>query len=310
MLTENYLFLRLIRLRHPEEWLGNGDGLAFIFPKAGSGAYSSISAVQPLLPGDVLAVNSAARGKVRVSGPGDFVFWSFFLSIGNLFPLFSSTELCLLKSVADSFSVPKFYAASTHAAGECHRLLAEVPPQFNLDHRSHILRVASAVLSLEFNNAHAQRCGFVRPEEHLTQIFEKLSIDEILNLSVSQLADRFSCSRRHLTRLFHQHFGLSVSTLRMEMRLLKAVSLLRDPDAKITKIAEQCNFNHLGLFNTCFKRRFGVSPGQWRKKSLNSGNGHASVLAEAPNCRLQSIGLCPWSGALPRPNMDPEDALA
>src|SRR2546430_2401773 len=77
---------------------------------------------------------------------------------------------------------------------------------------------------------------------------------------------RFRC-RRHLNRLFHQYFGFSVAALRMEMRLLKDVSLLRDPNIKVINVAEQCGFNHLGLFNTCFKRRFGQTPGHWRKTS-------------------------------------------
>jgi len=72
---------------------------------------------------------------------------------------------------------------------------------------------------------------------------------------------------RHLNRLFHQYFGFSVGALRMEMRLLKAVSLLRDVNAKVINVAAQCGFNHLGLFNTCFKRRFGVTPGCWRKQA-------------------------------------------
>jgi AraC-like DNA-binding protein len=171
-------------------------------------------------------------------------------------------------------------------------LLAEAPPQFNLDHRTHILRIASPVLSCEFNHAHAQRYGFVRPEEHLTQVFEQLSTDEILNLSLSELANRFSCGRRHLNRLFHQHFGLSVTRLRMEMRLLKAVSLLRDPAAKVINVAGQCGFNHLGLFNTCFKRRFGVSPGLWRKQSPNRGNGHAGTIADAPRANDLLVQVC------------------
>jgi hypothetical protein len=42
-------------------------------------------------------------------------------------------------------------------------------------------------------------------------------------------------------------------------------------------VADQCGFNHLGLFNTCFKKRFGTTPGQWRqraaeKPSLLTGN--------------------------------------
>jgi AraC-like DNA-binding protein len=292
MFPKNYLFLRLVRLKYPEEWLSEGDGISFIFPKAGSATYCSIGAVYPLAAGDVLAFNPVTRGSIKACADCDFVFWSFCLSVENLLPLFASMELCLLQSLTDSFRSPKLYAASTHVAEECHRLLADTPPQFNLDHRTHILRIASPILSCEFNHAQAQRYGFVRPQEHLVQVLEKLSVDEILNLSVSELASRFSCGRRHLNRLFHRHFGLSVTRLRMEMRLLKAVSLLRDPEAKVIDVAGECGFNHLGLFNTCFKRRFGVSPGLWRKQSPNKGNGQSATKAGARSL-LVTVGLEP-----------------
>src|ERR1019366_5200393 len=116
--------------------------------------------------------------------------------------------------------------------------------------------------------AHSQRVGFIRPEDHMIQVFEKLSTTDLVNLSVPELAGKFGVSRRHLNRLFHQHFGVSVAALRMEMRLLRAVALLWNPDAKVINVAEECGFNHLGLFNICFKRRFGTSPGQWRKKGV------------------------------------------
>jgi len=124
-----------------------------------------------------------------------------------------------------------------------------------------------AILTVEFAVARPQRVGFIRVEEHMLQVFERLTSQELLTLSVGDLAGKFSCSRRHLNRLFHQYFGFSVAALRMEMRLLKAVSLLRDPNIKVINVAEQCGFNHLGLFNTCFKRRFGQTPGHWRKTS-------------------------------------------
>jgi AraC-like DNA-binding protein len=130
----------------------------------------------------------------------------------------------------------------------------------------------------------------------MVQVFEKLSTSELLTLSVGELADKFGCSRRHLNRLFHQHFGVSVAALRMEMRLTKAVSLLRDPDAKVINVAEECGFNHLGLFNTCFKRRFGASPGQWRKMAAAGAKQPAGLLESAPECPLRTNGLCPWSG--------------
>jgi Helix-turn-helix domain len=67
--------------------------------------------------------------------------------------------------------------------------------------------------------------------------------------------------------------------------------LLRNPETKIIHVAEECGFNHLGLFNTCFKRRFGVSPGEWRKQARLQEDTPPS--GTKPLCSLESKGLCP-----------------
>jgi AraC-like DNA-binding protein len=218
-----------------------------------------------------------------------------------MLPLFitatlGSNEIGLLPGITDDFKRGKLYPASTPLALECHRLLEEIPPHFNLDHRSQLLRVAAAVLTIEFMNAQGRRAGLIRPQDHMMRVFEKLSATELVGLSVGELADKFRCSRRHLNRLFHQHFGISVATLRMELRLSKAVSLLRNPDTKVIDVAGECGFNHLGLFNTCFKRRFGASPGQWRKKAVPNNHGPPGAGAAVPDCLLRLNGLCPLSG--------------
>jgi transcriptional regulator GlxA family with amidase domain len=170
-----------------------------------------------------------------------------------------------------------------------------VPPQLNLEHRSQLVRLVSAILSAELKTVQSSRVGFVRIEDRMLQVFERLSVVELSTLSVGELADKFRCSRRHLNRLFHQHFGCSVAALRMEMRLLKAASLLRDPDAKIINVAGDCGFSHLGLFNTCFKRRFGTSPGRWRKTALQAESESSALSVAAPDCPLRSKGFCPWT---------------
>jgi AraC-like DNA-binding protein len=246
--------------------------------------------------GDILVVNTGAGGRLFASDNGELVFWWFSLCLEHLFPLFATNEIHLLQPVLDTFKVPRLYAAAGTLSVACHRLLAEVTPQFDLDHRGQLLRIASAVLSAEFKQTHTQRSGFIRAEEHILHVFESLSADELLNLSVGELATRFSCSRRHLNRLFHLHFGFSVAALRMEMRLLKAVSLLRNPDAKVINVAESCGFNHLGLFNTCFKRRFGTSPGQWRKTGGRAGTPGTVTKEVNSNCPLRIDGWCPLSG--------------
>jgi hypothetical protein len=78
---------------------------------------------------------------------------------------------------------------------------------------------------------------------------------------------------------------------------LKAVSLLRNPREKVINVAEQCGFNHLGLFNTCFKKRYGTSPGQWRKLALGTEAQPGGRKTEGKTtCPLHANGLCPWGG--------------
>jgi AraC-like DNA-binding protein len=300
MLTQDYLMLRLVRLKSAEESEIKGDGLIFIFPKGGAGRYVLGAGVHHLLPGDVFVANGSAKGKVTVSNKSEMAFWSFALNLEHLFPLFATNEISLIQDVAERFKTPRTYPSSSALARECHRLISEVPPQFNLDHRSQLLRAAAAVLTVEFQTARPQRVGFVRAEEHMIQVFERLSSAELLSSSVGELAEKFGCSRRHLNRLFHQHFGVSVAALRMEMRLIKAVSLLRDPNAKVIRVAEECGFNHLGLFNTCFKRRFGTSPGQWRKINSQAKTEPTDIpgspIDSSAICPLRVTGICPWSG--------------
>ena len=301
MLAQDYLTLRLVRLKTPQEWSHTQNSLSFVFPKGGAGRYVSGQDSQPLATGDVLVVDGAAGGKLCTQNGGELVFANFSVCLENLLPLFASNEIPLLQGVTDDFKRPKLYPAPSPLAVECHRLLGEIPPQFNLDHRGQLLRVAASILTIELKNAHSRRVGFVRVEDHMMQVFEKLSSAELLSLSVDELAEKFSCSRRHLSRLFNQHFGLSVAALRMEMRLLKAVSLLRNPDAKVIQVAEECGFNHLGLFSICFKRRFGCSPSQWRKLAVDGQRPLGRLAADGPNCVLQINGLCPWSLQTPTP---------
>lgn len=294
----DHLSLRMARLKPSEEMLQNEEGLTFIFSKGGVGKYTSKMGTQRLGLGDILVVNGVAGGKFSVFDKGEFTFWSFTLSFEHLLPLFASAEITRLHHVTDGFKAAKIYPASSPLAGDCQKLLAVVPPQFDLDHRGQLIRIAATILSLEFKATNAHRAGFARPEDHMVQVFEKLSASELINLSVGELAGRFNCSRRHLNRLFHQHFGVSVASLRMEMRLLKAVSLLRDPSAKVINVAEQCGFNHLGLFNTCFKRRFGSSPGQWRKNAQQGETVPIPAAEARIVCPLHVNGTCPMGGSM------------
>jgi len=296
MATQDHLTLRTIRLQAHEEWSANGEGLAFVLGKEGGAKLILGLTARPVRAGDVMVLSRTCGGKLAVPEGAEFYFGTFNVNPEHLFPLFDSTEISLLQRVMEDFKGAKIYPAEGEPARECLRLAEGITTQNDLGHRGQLLRIGAAILAAEFKHARRQSSGYVRMEEHILQVFERLSMSEILNCPVSELAEKFGCSRRHLNRLFHQHFGISVAALKMEMRLLKAVSLLRNPDAKVINVAEECGFNHLGLFNICFKRRFGTSPGQWRARlGQRAGEPGGSIIGKL-GCPLRVSGLCPYVG--------------
>jgi AraC-like DNA-binding protein len=305
---QEHLSLQLVYLKSPAEWGHDREGLAFVFAESGEGNYVCGRMTQCLCPGDVLISNGGRGGKLLLVNGAAMAFRTFSISLEHLYPLFAAEEISLLDTLTENLRGPRLFPASSSLAKECHQLIKSVPAEWTLDHRSQLLRIAALLLTEEFKAARGQRVGFVRAEDRVAQVLQQLSADELLSFSVDDLAAKFACSRRQLNRLFHEYLGLSVATLRMEMRMLKAVSLLRNPDAKVINIAEQCGFNHLGLFNTCFKRRFGASPGQWRKKATNDVGSSGPELARSA-CPLHSNGICPLNEKTNGHAVEPPKAL-
>jgi AraC-like DNA-binding protein len=302
MLKHEHLCLQLTELKRSEVWSHEGEGLCFLFPKRGMGTLFCGADSQPVVSGDVLLLAGGLQAKPSVTTLDEIVFFSFTISWEHFFPLFATAEVALLLNVTESLKGFRHYPVFTSLSRQCHHLLKDVRPQFGLGHRSQLLGVAAEILAVEFKRAQEQGRGSTNgAEKHTARAFERLSSMNFLSLSLEDLTRHFNCSRRHLNRLFHQRFGVSVAALRMEVRLLKAASLLRNPSVKVQDVAKQCGFNHLGLFNTHFKRRFLVSPGAWRNKDreglLNEAN------EDAARCRLQEIGLCPWISQVVEPTI-------
>jgi AraC-like DNA-binding protein len=284
-----------MRLEEKEQWTSKADGFAFVLPAGGAGNINSGPFARLLEPGDVLMLNLSADNSILVPQGEEFVYWYFSLRLEPLFPLFSTQEACQLRYLTRSLKTARYYQASADLAQKCHRLVGEVPGEFNFDHRSQLLRIAATVFSFELKQAQYQPKAYGPLDEQFTQVFEKLSVIEVINLSVGQLARKFNCSERHLNRLFHRQFGFSVASFKIEMRLLYAASLIGDTESKIINIAAECGFNHLGMFNSFFKRRFGVNPTHWRNDSTLEKTPFEALESAPAVCNMQAKGLCPWS---------------
>jgi AraC-like DNA-binding protein len=84
-------------------------------------------------------------------------------------------------------------------------------------------------------------------------------------LSTSKLAKRLYCNPDYLGRVFHQHYGATLTEVLNQRRLKHACKLLLDTDHTTERIALECGFNDTGYFRRIFKRDEGLTPYAFRK---------------------------------------------
>lgn len=125
-------------------------------------------------------------------------------------------------------------------------------------------------------NAVIQMLGMAEPFSRMPAAPDwrvRRALDYIeINLSVAGLtaeavAQDQRISRRRLDQLMHEAFGHSIASHLWSRRLEQASADLRDPhrsDQSIAQIAFANGFEDAAHFTRAFKRRFSVTPGQWR----------------------------------------------
>jgi AraC-like DNA-binding protein len=90
--------------------------------------------------------------------------------------------------------------------------------------------------------------------------------------SADDLAQDVGLRRSRLDELFKQQFGLSLGDYIRERRLKLAVKLLASSEKEIKQIAADVGYCHTSSFMRFFKRKFGMTPGRYRKSIGKTAN--------------------------------------
>lgn len=84
---------------------------------------------------------------------------------------------------------------------------------------------------------------------------------------VDEIARRVGVSTRVLQRRFKQQTGLTLLEFRRQRCLDRARQLLEESSLSIGEIAHQVGFGHVSNFTTAYRRRFGLTPAEQRRRS-------------------------------------------
>ena len=84
-------------------------------------------------------------------------------------------------------------------------------------------------------------------------------------ITLAEIADELHLCPRQVSRILGREYGCTLPELVNRHRLSVAQRLLRQTELEIGEIARQVGFSHENYFYTLFRKRFGVTPCEYRR---------------------------------------------
>jgi len=256
-------------LRPSSEWIQTGDRWCVLHVLRGAGYWLAEVHSIMLEPGDALLVPAPMAGRLRASRLSNLTVGIWCHAETELRALLATRPGGQAGAVpgVESRTAVHFSATSPEAI----ELTTLVTQQHRGSRGAAVSRRVLEWLMRRIDPAHVPVPIGTRAtagNARLRAWLATLEREELGSLSVVELARRFGCSGRHLSRLFHLEFGMSVRQRQIAIRMEVARELLRDDRLRIIEVALGCGYRNLGLFNAAFKTAHGVTPSQWRRQAL------------------------------------------
>ncbi len=141
------------------------------------------------------------------------------------------------------------------------------------------LQLLSTLIMTEFIRCSDQNVDPIFPPEDIkyrglmfTKLEQFFSRKYASNVNIRDLADDIKFSERQTARVLLRVYGMTFSQKLIEIRLQNATYQLTYTDCSIEDIRKKCGFLHSGYFYTSFRKRYGMTPMEYRNKNRFSEN--------------------------------------
>lgn len=88
-------------------------------------------------------------------------------------------------------------------------------------------------------------------------------------LTINMLSKKFGYHPSYIAHIFSDYLKIPFRSYLGAIRSEAAASIICSTDKSITEIAYECGFGSINTFCRCFKKHFGITPSQYRKKQKN-----------------------------------------
>jgi len=105
--------------------------------------------------------------------------------------------------------------------------------------------------------------------EFIQKVVSYMSENISADLSLKTVAETFSISPNYLSKIFKESMNITFSAFLSSVKFDQAARMLiEEKSLNVTEIAERVGYFNMPYFNQQFKKKFGVSPLQYRKQNL------------------------------------------
>lgn len=278
------------------EWDTPANCWCFVRLAEGQGYWLGDGEARELNVGDVLALLPARHGLFRASQLSAVRLFHFRFCPDLMSGLLTMAERQCFDRLALQPELAVGFLPSTHPVAVQFAALCEDAESLSgLLLRCRMLELVGRIYAQELAPPAKSEAHTLSATKRIKVLLEHLTEEEFLNASMHELAAYCGCSVRHFSRLFLQHFSVSLRSRQTEMRLLKARRLLSETDSRVMTVAASCGYRHLGVFNALFKKRFAMTPTEWRRNAETTQNGNGCVSSH-PAAPASSSGRKQSSG--------------
>lgn len=275
--SARHLTLQSLKIRPGEEWRPQTTGWLVIRVDSGFGYWLDSQNTLELLAGALLVVAGKVGGCIRASLLGELQVQWFRVEPDLLTGLATLGEQSVFKSAEGNSTLARRNFAPNHVWSLKFAELVARCDRHDLSCRVRLLEFFAGLFGRQLEQCLVTPQHIpVQARERLENFLKQTPPSEFLNVSFAELAQRISCTPRHLGRIFREVSGVSFREQQARIRLGKARELLAFTETKVVDIAEKSGYQSLSLFSLMFKKRFGLSPGQWRRKHRSTTNGQSS----------------------------------
>lgn len=105
------------------------------------------------------------------------------------------------------------------------------------------------------------------PRDSFTRAIEIINQNYGRNISLDNLSNEIHMSKYHFCRKFKTTVGVTVMEAILRTRLAAAQNALSESNLTISEISDKCGFSSVSYFCQIFKKRMGITPLEYRRKS-------------------------------------------